>query len=965
MGGSVNPVEQPAVVEVSSKIGDENLDRWSAILDLANHAANAAAPVPQMAYRVARCAELTYDYVVRDKHFAWEETVKAIAGICPSSCIAILSRWRDRQFGEAERLLPTAIHMLIGQGSLQPKAALALVGFRAYWDRVQLLRNALAACTSKPEKEVVSRFLYHYMRFDEHGTTVWRNIREATVSHDVTLPDIDQLIEFGESEGRPVQRRNAATVSSEPTSQGKRDGPDWDAVFSGIDLSSSTDVLRAYSRFRQCDPPYYHEIFFQEACKRIAIGREVEFIKALPEIQSFDLYHFARFLEQVPNAWATRLAVKKALAGAVKNFCRRYYTEIAKSQYYEILPFKRACVLSGIEEGEIVDVVLTAIGETTGLVGAGRLFTLVGLLSLKLSIPEALDALSFGLAQLERDLEESDGDGAWSETLAPPKENHAAVAGYIWACLGAPEACLRWEAAHVVRGLCTLGQADVLGHLVKFAKAAKGGPFADARLHFYDRHALQWLLIALARAADENPTAVVPHAEFLRDFCRPSQPHVLIRGFASQTLLTLASNKLINLETSEIDELRTINTPRIPIVTSKRYERHRHHVPAEKESGTKRLTFDHDMSSYWFGNLGDRFAKTSSEIQEEAAKVICDDWGIMDNGGWIEDERARRGLFRELATYHSHFSFPRVDDLDFYLSYHALMTVAGKLLHNSPAHQDPAESENEFAQWLADRGLSRSDGAWLADRRDSAPLDLRRWKVEEETDNWRQSGSPRDFERVLGLSASRVNLWGFWTSVSGSLEESIRIRSALVDTERAVALLSALQTTAAPNLYHIPDAEDDQQIDRGGFVLKGWVTTPDCRTGIDILDPWAGDIYYPPVEPAELARVLMSLGCDFEKRLWCRENNGTTENVLWSQVWGRLRRKDDEGEGERGQRLQASFAFVTEMLQRMNMDLIVEVQIRRELRRSRFEIKKDVDHGYLPPKARLFLIRSKGQVCAV
>jgi hypothetical protein len=51
---------------------------------------------PEIAYRLARCAELTHDYVVRDKHFDWRATVEAISALCGKSSLAILSRERTR-----------------------------------------------------------------------------------------------------------------------------------------------------------------------------------------------------------------------------------------------------------------------------------------------------------------------------------------------------------------------------------------------------------------------------------------------------------------------------------------------------------------------------------------------------------------------------------------------------------------------------------------------------------------------------------------------------------------------------------------------------------------------------------------------------------------------------------------------------------------------------------------------------
>ena len=101
-------------IEVASKIGDEILDRWSAIINLADRAADSSQSYPRTAYEFARCAELAYEYTY--DHFDWEGTVSAIAGLCPSSCFAILSRWRDRSFGQSEKLITKAISVLQDRG---------------------------------------------------------------------------------------------------------------------------------------------------------------------------------------------------------------------------------------------------------------------------------------------------------------------------------------------------------------------------------------------------------------------------------------------------------------------------------------------------------------------------------------------------------------------------------------------------------------------------------------------------------------------------------------------------------------------------------------------------------------------------------------------------------------------------------------------------------------------------------
>ena len=61
----------------------------------------------------------------------------------------------------------------------------------------------------------------------------------------------------------------------------------------------------------------------------------------------------------------------------------------------------------------------------------------------------------------------------------------------------------------------------------------------------------------------------------------------------------------------------------------------------------------------------------------------------------------------------------------------------------------------------------------------------------------------------------------------------------------------------------------------------------------------------------------------------------------------------------------ASVPFVLEFLRKMDMDLMIKVEVTRRIRRSRYESYKSHDIGYIPPSARLFLVRPDGNVCTV
>ena len=943
-------------IEVVSKIGDEILDRWQAILHLADRAANPSQPNPRTAYKLARCAELVYKY--DDDHFEWDGTVTAIAGLCPSSCFAILSRWRDRDFGRSERLINKAISVLHDRGNIDLKIVSALVGFRDQWEYSDLLKRIFAACDSHLDRERILNYFLYYMRLQGQSSSVWEQMKQMAEEHALATPDIDRLIEYANRQEASLRKADNS-YDDDPQQVDQRSEMDWDRIFLDLDLHTPNGLSSAYDNFKSSKPPFYLGIFFAELFKRVPVGKEAELIRVFSEVAEFKGYDVKPFLEQLPEEWKPRMAVRSSLRGMVRKLCVRHCMEITKNRYYEPFPLQLASDLSGISETDLIGIVVAAIGKRTEIVSSDHLFTLVGLLASQLSHEEALDVLNFGLGLFNDALDEEDGDGPWTDALKPPSDISEAIAGYIWAALAVPQASFRWEAAHVVRGICKLGVQAVLDHLIELAKSGSGGSFVDRRLHFYHLHARQWLMIALARAASENPAMLVSHSDFFIHFALQDEPHVVIRHFAAKAALALAESGSLSLEDNTAIQLDDINSPKLPIVSSKRYQRHQHF--RDEDNKTERFGFGYDISRYWFDSLGDCFAKNVSCIESEAEKVICDDWQSSENGHWSRDERNQRGIFRGDETGHSHGSYPRIDDLNFYLSYHAMMTVAGKLLATIPLHQDPDYSEGEFESWLSQHLLSRQDGYWLADRRDPVPLEWPSWKDEKQEDDWRWSVCRSDFDRLLSPGEDRLNLWGRWNTVFGQREEKVHISSALVSPDRSKSLLRALQTAADPYSYRIPDAGDDMEIDESGFQLKGWVENVSSENALDEFDPWAGTIQYPPLKPAKFVRDLLHLEGDRECRIWQIRTKSVSKEVVWSQVWGSYRRQDNESEGEGGQRLQASKTFVSEFLGKMNMDLIVEVEVKRSIRRNHYERGQDEDIGYVPPYFRIFVLRADGR----
>lgn len=966
---SILPISRPEAeayfnqaVGVASKIGDENLARWDALIDLAERAARADRPAAEVAYKFARCAEVTWDYVVRDKHFAWSATVNALTNLCPSSSLAIISRWRDRRFGNDERVLALAIEALVSSGSVNPMDALAMVGFRADWDENKLIEAALPLCSGKETKVLAFNLIYRCMTLGAQSAEKWRRLEAIAASAGVELRGLKARTADKDADESAVEKTRTAYCTHATETSEERN---WDEVFAGCDLTTPAGISVAHQRFRTSDPPFSTDAYFREAIKRVPIGREAEFVKAFDGIAQFDLYSLRIFLEAFPPEWKGRLGIRTSLATMLKSFCRRFCMVIKRSRYYEVMPLEKACELSGLDEGELLDVVLAEIGESTELAGPDRLFSLVGLLSIKLTNDEGLEVLSYGLDLFNGVLEETDGDGPWTATLAPPPVVEDALSGYIWAGLASPEAATRWEASHVVVALCALGRTRVLDGLFRHASANTTTPFSDVQFAFYSLHAQQWLLIATARAALEFGPALVPHADHFLTPLGANQPHVLIRLFAARTALALAAQGLIELQADVRERLIAINhSPfeTIKLKPSEEYATGRKAANAEDgfPEGDQYF-FGIDFGPYWLAPLGRCFGISQSKMEHETLKAVRGDLCYNGSHRWDEDERARRRLYEYERTRHSHGSYPRVDDQGFYLSYHAMLITAGRLLATTPLVESTDDwEENRFSDWLARHDISRADGRWLADRRDPQPTGCSERLEEHGKVEWLTSILADDFEQALHSEAGYLTVWGRWSKLDASRKESISVNAALVSREQSASLLRALQTTGNPHDFRIPDANDDLQIDKGPYQLKGWIVDRPSERGIDESDPWAGEVRFPAPEPAAFVTEMMHLSTDSDRRLWLAPFSPAP--ALLSKAWGYYQERNSS-EQPSGSRLRASVQFVVKFLTAIGMDLVVEVEIQRRSRHQHYDSRDDDDPRNIPPSTRIFIVKGDGTIC--
>lgn len=335
---------------------------------------------------------------------------------------------------------------------------------------------------------------------------------------------------------------------------------------------------------------------------------------------------------------------------------------------------------------------------------------------------DACDLLDFALLRFERYIDDDYADGPWATWLATPAEMPDAVAGLVWSALGSPYATMRWQAAHCVRRLCEGCCEREIASLIGCMQRGGVGAFGSAQFPFYELHARLYLLIALARVAVDNVGILRPHSTAFSNAALKGFPHILIQKTAADIALFIEKIHPGTYPTEEVVKLRQVGLSLLPARVVKNYGQQvgsSGHSEIGSDSSPK-LHFAWDFDHYWFNQFGPVFGVSEEQVVKYVREAATQHLNIAGNVGYPRDPRQKQWESLDhgsRGTSHSHGSYPRVDDFNFYYSYHSFLSVAARLLQEMPVLRTPNQSpgEDEWTDWLKRHSLTRSDDsvAWV------------------------------------------------------------------------------------------------------------------------------------------------------------------------------------------------------------------------------------------------------------
>ena len=946
-------------VEIVSKFGDELVRRWEALESLAERAAELPGISDEFAYRFIRCAELVGVYVSREKHWDRSNAARVCAKMSPTTALAAISRWRDRIVGRYQYQLLAIVKDLVKSNLVSPFCAWSLTHFFGERLNGDLALICVEREATKAGKHAILNDAVRILEVEGVHQKYVDDLRMIASKSGLSSDGLTNLLEFFATD------KEEKTANHDHYYLKKRnEQPDtgWDALFNGVEIDSLDGLTKLLDRLNNepKDRFGYRGVreMLMEGLSRLKQSQAYDFVHAVLLMDAVEMYDAKVVLYAVPDSWKNKPAFKAAWPTVIKKFGKRYAHKLANKYTFD------NCVsdlqLSDVLASELKRGMYEGLQNENGLHDEETFFGFCDLSASMLSSEDALALTGYAMRRFELHIDDTLGDGPYGSKIAVDGDINKSIAGFILSALGSPWGWERWNAAHAIRSMGELGCTDIIDALFDLLEQCEVGAYGSADYVFYKLHAIQYFFIALARTSLTNPVILVKHAEKITDYALGAN-HLLIQKFAADTALNIVGAIPGTYGEATIDLLHLVGkSPFKPKKVKFDYRTDSIWHKAKEIDTNIDFHFGWDFDRYWFKPLGDVFGMSGKQVQDIAADVVVNDWGMGGRNGYKDDPRV--GLWNrsssERETWHDHGSYPTTDRLDFYLSYHSMMVAAAKLLKAMPVVENREWREDAWKEWMHRHLLTLEDGKWLSDIRGPLPLNRPEWTKNQRTNTWQSDVTEQDFrERLIETNKGEmwINVGGGWHEKISERKEDVSIRSAFVARGTSDALMRALQSCEDHHDYKIPDyEEDDMEPDQGNYVLKGWLEYPSGSKGLDDFDPRSAEVSYPIISVG--ASVMSDLKLVSEFDTW--KEIKKTKEVLRCENWSTDRGDRDEYTDQCGIRLKASFNFLTQACKKYQSDLIVEMSIKRDIITSRM----GGSNSYGKPFVKILILSADGTI---
>ncbi len=867
----------------------------------------------------------------------WNEVMETITALDLPLALANAAKWEDAGLARYGETLPATLKAGLHHGTLPPATAMAL-DLLLHGDN-GVTEIALLVCSEGgspqgafQEEAAWDSLIRHDHREDEKlvariasagGAGRWA--KALTDRHEFLsgLPD-EAPLWSGASESRRPGRGKTEPARPTWTREALIDGEALDLA-----LTAALTEARAAERYVSASE------ILGWAADAVVMRDRVAFLDAVSTTRVGIGGEMMDGLLALLDSW-TSPAIRNWAATRLPEVIVARFPEFVGHIAYRETSLPRSLEWTRLPSARIVDLLLRGVELHGDALGGEQVFALADLIAGRLEATAVADVGGWYAARLAGRVASEDRDQIWDPTQLPATVP-AAVGRFLHACLGDYDVRVRWRAVYAIRRLARLAGTETLEALVGEYGRREETVFRSPDLEFYWIAARLYFAVAWDRIASEMPEVGAMAGTTLLEIARDASfPHVLLRSFARDACLKLVNAGRLPLSGTELDQLKLVGRSKLP-AEPEVDEQVRGPAPRHDDEG-RRFRFDTmDTIPYWYVPMLRAFARVSLEqLLRTAEGWILDRWGYPGDIRAFDAER-RRDRFRNQEwslTSNRHGSNPTLERLNTHLEWHALWCATGELMETEPLAVQERGDWDDMEARIA-REMLTEPPLWSADLRDPTPLrpdfwtppaaPLAEWADAVREDRMRSELAVSDRPGYLIVG-------GGWRSRSSDRVETVSFSSAMVHHEAAPALLRALQSMESAFLYKLP-YEGEREFEQGEapYRLLGWLRSCSSDGGIDAQDPLRG------------ATDLVDLRPGARVREACGLQRGPAGAFSWSatnrppmflyESWG-----DRDIDEERhstdfkvsGRRLLVERGQLQEFLGREALELVIEVEIRRE-----------------------------------
>lgn len=949
-----------AAIDAADGLDDEG----AGVLEVHNHLAEGCRGLPaarrrRFAHQLGEAVELYRPSVSDERYLPWARTLAAATALDGPGGLAMLCRWDRADYVRLQSSVASVVQGLADSGFIGPVegAQLLVAGGANAFDfpkALELLGKALdahprpgAAARTRIRAVIdqVAEILCRDATLDDrlsyaHVLSDWAQRRN------LSSPALDQVAELAEF----VAQLPADPASSRSTYWSASDGQAAKVLecAGSLTLAQIPDALeRLLDSWPDGDDIY---VFLETAGGAVTAAERVPLLELIADLPAG--HRLWRTRGEVVIRWMGVVAASWRARADVRAWASKRFEVVLRERFADLIPYEQAAddSLAAIEgTGLVADVpglVLASVGPLMSTLSSGQLFAVARSLGRCLDEEERASALEWALSR----------HAVSDPILRLPDDEPSTVALFLWVLFGHPERAVRWSALHCARALIP-DRPELLDRLLAQPDGPDVGAFSLRGAEFLWMSALHTAMVLVSRLAHEDAKLVSPHVDRLIAISTDlTFPHVAIRELARRAVLQLHRSTAATLTETQVERLTFTNVPRsvriaprVPRSSTRFAVRH----------GAKFSFNGLDTMPYWYEPFGRMFDMTSEEVANKA-----EDWIVGFLGYDQESVRAEVSASRSRYSYgetaNDHGSIPRVEDLDTYLEYHAMLLVAGQMLDdNIDLVSSPHDSDwDRWGDWLSGH-LNASPEFWVSDLRTRSPLEPWAYGLLPPRERWRER-SDDDFLAELGIGDATIVVDAHRQVSCSDRWESTFVSTALVSRTTATALLRALQSCKDPWDFKLPEASlddpvDDMEIDEAGFRLAGWILDEQVHElGVEEHDP---------LRRVGLHTVLP--GTAF--RNYCRaypDVLGTTLVAASGPVAAMTAFSEEPSLGGTreepcfGRRTTVDLSMLLGFLDAMKLDLVFEVRIQRQF--SRDYGSKKAEEDYERGEHRIYVLRHTG-----